>query len=57
MYYNVVISDGEYDDQFYNSLVFYFGDNKEKAIRFAELVLSVSNYHVSILPFKEEKNE
>lgn len=57
MYYNVVVADGDMMDEFYNQLVFYFGDNKEKAMRFAELVLSVSDYRVSILPFKEEKDE
>lgn len=55
MYYNVVVKDSFYGDGEYNQLVFYFGDNKQKALEFATYMAKISEYHIEFLQF--EKNE
>ena len=58
MRYNVIVSDDkDFSAQFRNELVFHFGENKEKAVQFVELILKISDYYVSILPIKEENDE
>ena len=57
MYYNVIVSEKDMDNPYCNQLVFYFGDDKEQAIEFAELIADISDYYVSLRPIKDEQNE
>ncbi len=59
MYYNVVVSDKDYTEQFYNQLVFHFYDDMEKALKFVELILKNSEFLVQIIPvpIDNEENE
>ncbi len=56
MYFNVVVKRGMdcYCDDY---LTFYFGDDFEEALKFAEKILRISDYHVEILQFHESDNE
>ena len=53
MFFNVVIKE-TYE---HTGLVFHFGDNFEKALKFAEKILRISDYSVEILQIYNEDNE
>ena len=56
MYFNVVIHEVEECMQG-NYLVFHFGNNLEKAKKFCEQILKISNYYVEIVPILKDKKE
>ena len=56
MYFNVVIHEAEECIQG-NYLVFHFGNNLEKAKKFCEQILKISNYYVEIVPILKDKKE
>lgn len=57
MYYNVIIKDAFWDDENQNKLVFCFGDNYEKAIKFVNYIAKISDYHIEFLQCKENDVE
>ena len=56
MCFNVVIHE---DEECINGnyLVFHFGEDLEKAKKFSEQILKISNYYVEIIPILKEKKE
>lgn len=57
MYFNVVVKDNIDICYENNQLVFYFGENFEEALKFAEKILRISDYNVEILQFYNEDKE
>lgn len=53
MYYNVVIKDDIEEEMVQNELIFYF-DDKEKAIKFLDYIITISNYHIELLQFSSK---
>lgn len=58
MLYEVIINDWHEFNVNTNELVFQFGDNYKKMMKFVDFVLNTTYYHVQILQHKiEEENE
>lgn len=57
MCFNVVIHEDEEYINDNNYLVFHFGEDLEKAKKFSEQILKISNYYVEIIPILKEKKE
>ena len=57
MYYNVVVKDKEYHCIEENELIFYFGDDKKKALEFFNYIINISDYHVEFLQFNKDEED
>lgn len=55
MYFNVVIKDKTVFEGESNQLVFHFGNDLDKAVKFANQILKISTYHVEILQFEDDE--
>ena len=55
MFYNVVVTEDEYEDPYYSQLVFSF-NSLDEALKFTEIILQTSDYIVKILKI-EDKGE
>lgn len=53
MYYNVVVKN--YIGYAGEQLVFYFGDNFEKALDFVNYIAKISDYNIELLQLDEEE--
>lgn len=53
MYYNVVIKN--HVDYLGEQLVFYFGDNFEKALDFVNYIAKISDYNIELLQLDKEE--